>query len=152
MDARADVFGLGALLAVILTGEPPFGFRAEAAQGRTAACFARLDRCGAEPELVALCKRCLAPEKADRPADASEVARAVAEFRAAAKERVRRAERDGPKAEQRKRRRVQLALAGAVALLLLGSGALAWWADRRASEQKMEAGRADAERADRNRG
>ena len=64
----------------------------QAAQGKVDDCFARLDACGAEPELVALCKRCLAPEPADRPADAGEVAAAVAGLRQAAEERARRAE------------------------------------------------------------
>jgi serine/threonine protein kinase len=100
VEARSDVFGLGGVLAAVLTGRPPFlagtaeAARQLAARGKVQDCFARLDGCGADPELVALCKRCLAPEKADRPADAGEVARAVAALRAAADERARRAERD----------------------------------------------------------
>jgi hypothetical protein len=67
---------------------------------------------------VGLCRRCLSPERADRPADAGEVAVAVASLRAAADERARRAELDRAAAvlkaaEQRKRRRVQVALVGA---------------------------------------
>ena len=78
------MFGLGALLTVILTGKPPYvgetfeSVRVQALRGRLDDCFARLDACGAEPELVALCKKCLAFEPADRPADAGEVAAAVA--------------------------------------------------------------------------
>jgi hypothetical protein len=138
IDARSDVFGLGAILAVVLTGHPPFAAasaetaRVRAAQGDVADCFGRLDDCGADPELVALCKRCLAPRQEDRPADAGEVAGVVAALRAAADERARRAELDRVKAEgeraaaevraaeQRKRRRVWFALAAA---LLVGAAA-----------------------------
>ena len=61
-------------------------------RGKLDDCFARLDGCGAEPELVALCKDCLAFEPAERPADAGAVADAVAGLRAAADERAREAE------------------------------------------------------------
>src|SRR5262249_21307665 len=136
VDERSDVFGLGAVLCAILTGQPPYvgadseSTRRLAARARLEDAFARLDGCGAEPAVVALCKRCLSPEKADRPADAGAVAAAVAGLRAEADERARRAEVDRAAAEaraqeeantrrvaeekareQRKRRRVQQALA-----------------------------------------
>ena len=157
IDARSDVFGLGAILAVILTGVPPFASRSaettriQAAQGKVDECFGRLDGCGSDPGLVALCKRCLSPAPADRPADAGEVARAVAELRQAADERARRAELDRVKAEgekaaavlqadeQRKRRRVQLALAAAIGLLAFGGGAVAWWANEQSNERERSA-------------
>jgi len=93
---RSDVFGLGAILAVILTGKPPFiGENAEtirmmAAQGDLRGCFARLDACSAEPELVALCKHCLSPMPEDRLANADELAKAVVKFRADAEKRAQR--------------------------------------------------------------
>src|SRR5262249_21197151 len=86
-NERSDVFGLGALLAVIRTGKPPYGgataesVRVQAVRGKLEDCFARLDDSGAEPEVVALCKQCLAFEPADRPADAGAVAQAVAGWR-----------------------------------------------------------------------
>jgi tetratricopeptide (TPR) repeat protein len=152
LDERCDVFGLGAILCVVLTGDPPYtGRDAEQVYRRAmganqADAHARLDACGAEPELVGLCRRCLAPEPADRPRDAGEVAAAVAEFRAAAEERARRAELDRVRAtEQAKRRRVQALLAVAVGLLVCGGAAVAWWQDRQAGERRAQLARnADA--------
>jgi tetratricopeptide (TPR) repeat protein len=138
IDARSDVFGLGGILTAVLTGRPPFvgdtseSTRQLAAKGNVQDCFARLDTCGADPELIALCKHCLATEKEDRPANGDEVAKAVAQLRAAADERARRAELDkvrveGEKAaaeaqalERRKRRRLWLGAASALVLALVG--------------------------------
>ena len=150
VNARSDVFGLGAILCAVLTGKPPFlrtdleSTRQQAARAKLDDAFSRLDRCGSERELVALCKRCLSPEQADRPADAGEVARAVAELRSASEERARLAQFDRVRAEaeareQRKRRRVQLALIAAVGLLL----AFAWYADRQATQRRADADRRD---------
>ena len=134
---RSDVFGLGAILAVILTGKPPYvgpdteAVRVMAIRGDLAACLARLDGCGAEPELVSLCKRCLAFAPAERPRDAGAVAEEIARLRTAAEERARAAERERAAAEarvaeQRRKRRWQLAAAATVVLALLaGLGGLA---------------------------
>jgi WD40 repeat protein/tRNA A-37 threonylcarbamoyl transferase component Bud32 len=138
VNERADVFGLGAVLAVILTGKPPYigesseSLRVQAARGKLEDCFARLDASNAEPELVALCKKCLAFEPADRPADAGAVAAAVAGLRAAADERARRAELERVRlegeqataaarsAERRKRRRLLIGAAAVLALAAVG--------------------------------
>jgi serine/threonine-protein kinase len=144
LDERCDVFGLGAVLCELLTGQPPYaGESAGEVQRRAAVAalddaFARLDGCGADAELVALAKRCLAAEPWDRPRDAKAVADAVTAYLTAAEERVRRAERDravaeARAAEERKRRRVTVALAASSLLLLgLGGGGTWWLRERRA--------------------
>jgi tetratricopeptide (TPR) repeat protein/serine/threonine protein kinase len=156
-DARADVFALGGILCAILTGQPPFSGpsildvirRAGAADLGEA--NTRLDRCGADAELLALCRRCLSPDPAERPANGQEVADGLTAYLDGVQQRLRTAEREravalGREAEQRKRRRVQLVLAAAVVLLLAGAGAFAWWQERQASERRATEARLTGER------
>lgn len=136
LDYRADVFGLGAILSVILTGKPPYVTDSAtdtvrlAARGELGDAFARLDASGAEPELVGLAKRCLAAEPDDRPDDASAVASEVSGYLQSVAQRLRQAELDRLESEtkaeeERKRRRVVLALAASiVSLAALGGGGL----------------------------
>jgi tetratricopeptide (TPR) repeat protein len=158
LDRSSDVFGLGAILTVILTGKPPYvGTNAEAVRvmairGDLATCLARLDGCGAEPELVALCKRCLAFAPSDRPPDAGAVAEEVAALRAATEERAQAAETqrvaaETRAAEQRKRRRWQAAVAATASLILALVGVGGWWIDRQGAERE----RARAVAAERDR-
>jgi serine/threonine protein kinase/formylglycine-generating enzyme required for sulfatase activity len=161
-DERADVFGLGAVLCAVLTGHPPFvadtpeAARQMAAQKKLGPAFARLDACGAEPDLVALCKRCLTGERDERFRNAGLVAAAVAAVRAALEDRARQAELETVRVEgerqkaelraleQQKRRRVQLALFAAVLLLVVGGGSVAWWQHRQAEAREAERRAADA--------
>jgi serine/threonine-protein kinase len=99
VDERADVFGLGAILCAILTGQPPFtGPRPEALRKAQTSqlndAWRRLDGCGADAELIGLARRCLAAEPWDRPRDASEVAGAVTAYQNAVAERLRQVELD----------------------------------------------------------
>jgi hypothetical protein len=137
LDERCDVFALGALLCEILTGLPPYtGTRDEvlrlARAGSLDEAFARLDACGADPDVVAIARRCLDPAPEARFRAAGQVARAISMHLASAEERARAAERDAAAARaaarsERRARRLTVALGGAIlAALVLGGGGSLW--------------------------
>jgi serine/threonine-protein kinase len=97
IDERADVFALGAILCLILTGQPPFAGSAEEVKRQTCrgdleAAFARLGTAGVDAELVRLAKSCLAVRREERPRNAGEVAGAMTAYLAGVAERLRAAE------------------------------------------------------------
>jgi serine/threonine protein kinase len=147
---RTDVFALGAVLCHMLTQHPPYAgksnvdVRMQAVRGQMNEALARLDACEAEPEVVALCKRCLAFDPKDRPADGNAVAAQVAALRHEAELRARRAEiaqvqAETQAAEQRKRRRVIQWSAVAITAVLLAGLAASLWQMSRAMEAEGRA-------------
>jgi tRNA A-37 threonylcarbamoyl transferase component Bud32 len=90
----SDVFGLGGILCVTLTGQPPYTRAQQALGGDVTEAFARLDGCGADAELIALAKACLAPAQEARPADAAGVAGRVKRYRDEVAARQAQAERE----------------------------------------------------------
>jgi serine/threonine protein kinase len=126
-EARTDVFALGGILYTILTGQAPYCGKSSVEVIRRAAAadlteaHARLYGCGADAELVALCRCCLSADPADRPADGQAVADGLTAYLDGVQERLQTAQREravalAREAEQRKRRKVQLALAATLVL------------------------------------
>jgi eukaryotic-like serine/threonine-protein kinase len=136
VDERADVFALGSILCEVLTGSPAFTGRTSAETQRRAAradvadARARLDACGADAELVALARDCLAAEPSARPRHAGAVRERITAYLAGVQERLRaaeieRARAEARAAEERRRRRLQLGLAASL-LALVSLGCLAF--------------------------
>ena len=143
----SDVFGLGGILCVLLTGCPPYAAHdpreslARAVRGDLGDTLARLDSCGADPALVRLARACLAVNPEDRIPNAHTVAELLGEYLAQIERRlrdaeVRRAEAEARAGGERRRRRLTLALAGMLVLATtLGFGL---WDLRKRQEGVLE--------------
>ena len=138
VDERADVFGLGAILCEILTGEPPYtgessvDIHRKARKGYLDDALSRLDASGADPQVVLLCKKCLSFEARNRPHDAGAVAQSISAYLESLEEKARtvqvQAAEAAARAEtERRSRRLTLGLSIAIlAALLVGGSAYSW--------------------------
>lgn len=132
INTASDVFGLGAIFVSLLTGKPPYvaanidDVVEQAKRGDLQECFLRLDSSQADPEIIALCRSCLAVDPRDRPQDGAEVARSLERIRLAAEGRMRQAETDRERAKiealEAKRRRKNLIVAGGLLCFVLAAG------------------------------
>ncbi|HEV3235376.1 MAG TPA: serine/threonine-protein kinase, partial [Gemmataceae bacterium] len=161
LDERCDVFSLGALLSLILTAKPPYTAKnqeelaRQSFEGDLTEALLRLEKCGADAELVTLAKACLAVRLEERPSNAAAVSERVAAYRRAVEARLRQAEVERAAAfakriEARKRRRLIVALAFIVGLFLLVAGAVAW-RQRQVENDRTQAVESDLEETGRHR-
>ncbi len=144
IDRRADVFALGSILCEILTGAPAFAGRnsdeilRSAQRANTAPALYRLEHCGADLELLALARDCMAANAEDRPADAGVVAERMTAYLAGVQERLRAAElsraaesaraqeAEAKAAAERRARRLTAAWAVTVLLAVVLGGGWRW--------------------------
>ncbi|PHS18331.1 MAG: hypothetical protein COA78_02350 [Blastopirellula sp.] len=149
LDERADVFGLGAILCEILTGQPPYvgtdgnSIYRQAARGKLGDCFERLDACEADVELIALTKHCLELEPEDRPRDAGVLAEQVVGYLESVENKLRETERakaDALIRTEELRRRNKLAITAGtaiVAVLVIGISFSVWQAVRATNAETL---------------
>ena len=161
IDKGVDVFALGAILAYILTGKPPYVSDASkslhdmAKEGDLTACYQRIEASGCDLRLQAILRAALTPQRANRTLDAATLALEISGYIASVSERLNDAkvesaaakarEEEAVKSSVRVQRRSKIAIAmAAIAVLasvLAGVGAF--------FAQRSQTARLEAENASR---
>ncbi|MFO0906683.1 MAG: protein kinase [Pirellulales bacterium] len=156
LDERADVFGLGAILCEILTGQPPYVgtdgtmvYR-QASRGKLNDAFARLDACGADAELIALTKHCLELEPQNRPGNAGVLAERVTGYLESVETKLHETELAKVDAqvraeELRRRQKLSYSAGAAIAASLLIGMTASVWQMKRAERETVRATKAEQE-------
>jgi serine/threonine protein kinase len=156
VDERSDVFALGSILCEMLTGQPAYTgpdreeVLRRARRGDLAEALSRLEHCGADAALLALCRDCLTPAQEGRPRDAGVVAERMAAYQTEVGERLRQAQLAQAQAEvkareERKRRRWAIAFV----LLLLVAATFSIWLALRATHAEQKARKSEGVAQDR---
>ncbi|PQO45825.1 hypothetical protein C5Y93_11235 [Blastopirellula marina] len=164
LDCRSDVFSLGAILCEILTGSPPYhgkGMWRRVLSGDLSDAFARLDDADVDPELIELCKRCLAPDRSERIQQAAEISDAYHQWEEQVRARLVQEQQNRVVAEtrtleankraglERSRRQVAIALAATVFVLLVSGGLIGnWYVEKRIEEQATAKAKSENARAE----
>jgi serine/threonine protein kinase/Flp pilus assembly protein TadD len=153
LDERCDVFGLGAILCVILTGRPAYvaadldTLRVLATEARLDDAWDRLDHCPADEAIRSIARQCLSIDPAGRPRDAAALADALERRRVQREQQARQRDRDLAAANaraqsERTRRRLAYGLAAAAVLLACSVLSGSWFyrqqAERQAELNRLE--------------
>jgi serine/threonine protein kinase/Tfp pilus assembly protein PilF len=159
LDARADVFALGAILLQILTGHGLYDGKnrieilvevlEDAKQGKFDPAIERLKASGIDADLVEITTTCLAFDRSQRPSDGNQIADAIAAHAARVEERLRKTESDRVAAEARRRVTLYAAttVAGVLLLGIIGTGYGLWHAE----QKRLEAVKAETKAAEKRR-
>jgi len=142
VDETSDVFSLGAVLCEILTGKAPYVDEDRrrvvemAAQAELDPARTRIGASSADPELIKLCLACLAPSRMARPRNAEDVASRIHDFLSSTEERAQEARIKA--VEERRRRKLTLALAVTIVVSLVAVGGGYVWVEAQRAERVAE--------------
>lgn len=174
LDCRCDVFALGAILCVMLTGKPPYCGQTKTEQLRMASagdigpCIERLRASSYDREIIDLAIYCLSAKPEDRPKDGAYIANRIVAYLASVRQRLQQAELqraaadarleatiEATRIESQRRKWVRATATAIVACLLVAVASLAWIRQQRSdlrlarSNQKLAALEREQERKSR---